>query len=126
MWMYRDATMQCSGLGLLFMASNVFFHDPMLSSGLQALCTDSFQQPACSAYDVVLSILVCTPHETARNCMTTTHHTLNHFCHAVLLSTVLQFQQLSASYKSRSQLQREEQVVLPRWVVHPHDIWWAA
>lgn len=40
----------------------------------------------------------------------------------------LQFQQLSTSYKSRKELAQEEEVALPRWVVHPHDIlaqcWW--
>lgn len=38
------------------------------------------------------------------------------------------FVQLSTSYKSRKELQEQEQVELPRWVVHPHDIlaqsWW--
>eukprot|EP00878_Enallax_costatus_P040712 GHUV01047065.1.p1 GENE.GHUV01047065.1~~GHUV01047065.1.p1 ORF type:complete len:324 (+),score=64.85 GHUV01047065.1:636-1607(+) len=33
------------------------------------------------------------------------------------------YQQLSASFKSRSELQREEHVKLPPWIVHPHDIW---
>lgn len=39
-----------------------------------------------------------------------------------LPTSLPQFQQLSAEYKSRRQLQELEDVELPRWVVHPYDI----
>jgi hypothetical protein len=35
---------------------------------------------------------------------------------------LLQFQQLSATYRSRRELQELEDVALPPWVVHPYDI----
>ena len=37
-------------------------------------------------------------------------------------SAAEKLQQLNKTYKSRRQLQLEEQHTLPRWVVHPHDI----
>jgi hypothetical protein len=40
----------------------------------------------------------------------------------LIRATAPQFVQLSTSYKSRRELQELEQVQLPRWVVHPHDI----
>lgn len=38
-----------------------------------------------------------------------------------MLIRVLQFQQLNISYKSREELQRQENVELPKWVLHPHE-----
>jgi hypothetical protein len=44
-------------------------------------------------------------------------------CHAVLRCVcALQYQQMSTRYHSRKQLQDQERVQLPPWVVHPHDI----
>lgn len=38
------------------------------------------------------------------------------------------FQQLNISYKSRRELERQENVELPTWVLHPHEFfaqcWW--
>lgn len=37
------------------------------------------------------------------------------------LALAVQFQQLNISYKSREELQRQENVELPAWVLHPHE-----
>jgi hypothetical protein len=37
------------------------------------------------------------------------------------LVTQPQFQQLNISYKSRGELERQENVELPTWVLHPHE-----
>ncbi|WIA41476.1 hypothetical protein OEZ86_005053 [Tetradesmus obliquus] len=48
--------------------------------------------------------------------------------HGFNARAVAKFQQLSATYRSRRQLQEQEDVELPPWVVHPYDIaaqcWW--
>lgn len=40
---------------------------------------------------------------------------------AAWLPAASQFQQLNISYKSREELQRQENVELPQWVLHPHE-----